>query len=100
MPGDGYGFLLLVGQLDFCGISVQVEVGAYGEPCCGCGVGDEADNGLVAFQWSSSPVAGYPGEEPVLDLVPFAGAGRIVADGDVESGAAVRETSSCFQSQG
>lgn len=83
---DGYGLLLLVGEFCSCGVEVEVEVGAYGEACCGGGVGDEVDDGLVGFQGSSSPVAGDSGEEPVFYLVPFAGAGCVVADGDVESG--------------
>jgi hypothetical protein len=31
-------------------------------------------------------VVGDSGEEPVFNLVPFAGSGWVVADGDVESG--------------
>lgn len=86
MSCDGYGLLLLVGEFCSGGVEVEVEVGAYGESCCGGGVGDEVDDGLVGFEGSSSPVAGDPGEEPVFCLVPFAGAGWVVADGDVESG--------------
>jgi hypothetical protein len=57
-----------------------------GQACGGRGVGDEVDDGLVCFEWSSAPVVGDSGEEPVFDLVPFAGSGWVVADGDVESG--------------
>ncbi len=82
MSCDRYGLLLLVGEFDFRGVEVEVEVGAYGESCCGCGVGDEIDDGLVGFQGSSSPVAGDSGEEPVFYFVPFAGAGWVVAQGE------------------
>jgi hypothetical protein len=40
---------------------------------------------LVSFEWSSAPVVGDSGKEPMFDLVPFAGSGWVVADGDVES---------------
>src|SRR5712672_878527 len=50
----------------------------------GCGCGDELDDDLVADQGASLPVLADEGEEPVLDLVPLAGAGREMADGDVE----------------
>ena len=76
VPGDGYGFPLLGGRFDSGGVEVEVEVGAYGEPGCGGGVGDEADDCLVGFQRSPTPVSGDSGEEPVFDLVPFAGVGR------------------------
>ena len=53
---DGYGLLLLVGELDFRGVEVEVEVGAYCESGYGGRVGDEADDGLIGFQWSATPV--------------------------------------------
>ena len=76
MPGDGYGFPLLDGRFDSGGVEVEVEVGAYCESGRGGGVGDEADDCLVGFQRSSTPVSSDSGEEPVFDLIPFAGAGQ------------------------
>src|SRR5882757_6968107 len=55
----------------------------------GCGCGDELDDDLVADQGASLPVLADEGEEPVLDLVPLAGAGREMAGGDVVIGADV-----------
>jgi hypothetical protein len=37
---------------------------------------------LVCFEWSPAPIVGDSGEEPVFDLVPFAGSGWVVADGE------------------
>src|SRR5882672_6783545 len=50
----------------------------------GCSGGDELDDDLVADQGARLPILADEGEEAVLDLVPLAGAGREVADGDVE----------------
>ena len=69
MPGNGYGFPLLGGRLDSGGVEVEVEVSAYRESGYGGGVGDEADDCLVGFKRSSTPVPGDPGEEPVFNLV-------------------------------
>ena len=46
---------------------------------CRC---DEVDNRCQAHQWSAAPIHGDVGKEPMLDLVPFAGSRRKVADGD------------------
>ena len=78
VPRDGYGLLLLVCEFDFRGVEVEVEVGAYCESRCGCGVGDEVDDGLVGFQGSSSPIAGDSGKKSMFYFVPFAGAGWVV----------------------
>jgi hypothetical protein len=84
VPGEGYRFFLLVGEFDFCGVEVGVELATDGQSCGRCGVGDEVDDGLVSFEWSSAPVLGDSGEESVFDLVPFAGAGRVMGDDDVQ----------------
>ena len=78
--------LLLFREFDLRGVFVEIEVGADGEPGCRGGVGDEADDGLVGFQGTTTPIRGDSGKGPVLDLVPFAGARWVVADCDVESG--------------
>jgi len=83
---EGYRFLLLVGEFDFSGVEVGIEFAANGQACGGRGVGDEVDDGLVSFEWSSTPVVGDSGEEPVFNFVPFAGSGWVVTDGDFESG--------------
>jgi hypothetical protein len=79
VPREGYRLLLLIGKLDFGWVEVGIEFTLNGQACSGCGVGDEIDDGLVRFQWSSAPAVGDPGEEPVFNLVPFAGAGWVMA---------------------
>src|SRR5207245_3037386 len=44
--------------------------------------GNEVDDDAVGRQGLSAPVLADEGEEPMLDLVPLAGAGREVADRD------------------
>ena len=74
----GYRIFLLVGEFDFCGVEVRVEFAADGQSRTGRGAGDEVDDGLVGLEGSSAPVLGDSGEKPVFDLVPFAGARRVV----------------------
>ena len=82
----GDRIFLLVGEFDFCGVEVRVEFAADGQSCARRGAGDEVDDGLVGLEGSSAPVLGDSGEKSVLDLVPFAGARRVVRDGDFQSG--------------
>ena len=86
MPGVGYRLLLLVSEFDFNGVEVWIEFAANGQARGGRGVGDEVDDGLVSFEWSSAPVVGDSGKESMFNLVPLTGSGWIVADGDFESG--------------
>jgi hypothetical protein len=58
----------------------------YGQAGAGGGRGDEFNDGLVAFQWPAAPVHRDVAQESVFDLVPFAGAGREVADRDLKAG--------------
>ena len=71
---------------DAGGVGAGVEVGADGQPGGGAGGADQVDDDLVAGQGPAAPVQGDLGEQPVLDLVPFAGARRQVADGDRQAG--------------
>ena len=68
---EGYGFLLLVVEFDFCRVQPRVNFALNGESGLGCGVGDEVDDRLICFEGSSAPVLDDPGEESMLDLVPF-----------------------------
>src|SRR5947209_11676200 len=86
VPDYGYRIFLLVGEFDFCGVEVRVEFAANGQSSAGRGAGDEVVDGLVGLDGSSAPVLGDSGEKPVLDLVPFAGARRVVGNDDVQSG--------------
>jgi len=65
-------------------IDVGVEFAANGEAGLGGRGCDQLDDGLVADERSATPVLGDVGEETMLDPVPFAGAGRQMADGDVD----------------
>ena len=56
------------------------------EPCLRCRRCDQLDDDLAADQRLAAPVLGDEGEEPMLDTVPFAGAGWVVSDGDGQSG--------------
>ena len=80
------GFHVLVGDSDAPFVGVGVEFGVHGQPG-GRGDGPEGfDDDFVGFQGSSAPVPADRGEQPVFDLVPLAGAGRQVADGDRQAG--------------
>src|SRR4051794_21833100 len=78
--GDGGEFG--VADLDAGRVPVRVVAGLDGEPGAGGGGGDEFDDGAQAGEGSSAPVHGDEAEHAVLDPVPLAGAGRVVADGD------------------
>ena len=49
-------------------------------PVSGAGATDEIDDRLIVYQRLALPVQADEGKQSVLDLVPFAGSGRIVAD--------------------
>src|SRR5271163_1862471 len=50
-----------------------------------CCVGNRFYNDLMSLKWFALPVARDVAKQAVLDLVPFAGAGRIVTDFDNQS---------------
>src|SRR5882672_10093499 len=54
-------------------------------PVFGGGGRDQLDDHAMADEGLGAPVLADEGEEAVLDLVPLAGAGRQVADRDVEA---------------
>ena len=63
------------------------------------GAGDQADDGLTAYERASAPVLGNEAEEAVFDLVPFAGARREMADVKPQSQFVRRFCSKTFQSR-
>jgi len=63
------------GDLDALGIFVLVELCAHLQAGVRGGGGDELDDGAIAAQRLAAPVDRDEREQPVLDLVPFAGAG-------------------------
>jgi hypothetical protein len=52
----------------------------------GRGRGNEIDNHFMAHQGLTAPVLRDEREQSVFDLVPLAGTGREVANGDLQSG--------------
>src|SRR6266704_6846025 len=77
---------LTVADLDALGVLAGVESGGDGQAGTGAGAADQADDDFVAGQRPAAPVHRDVGEQPVLDLVPLGGAGREVADGDLQPG--------------
>src|ERR1700752_584820 len=67
------------------GILAGVELAAHGEAGFGGGGRDQLDDDAISDEWFGAPVLADEGEEAVLDLVPLAGAGRQVANYDVEA---------------
>src|SRR3981189_1750073 len=76
---------VLVGNGDAFGIKVGIELAADGQASVGCGGADQIDDDAVADQRLSTPVHGDEREQAVLDLVPLAGAGRQMVDGDLDA---------------
>src|SRR5258706_11385777 len=62
-----------------------VEFTAHGEGGFGGGGRDQLDNHPIADGGLGAPVLTDEGEKAVLDFVPLAGAGRQMADHDVEA---------------
>jgi hypothetical protein len=74
-----------VGDLDAFRIVTFIEATGDGERCVRGGAGDQLDNDQVADQRLATPVLGDEGEQPMLYLVPLAGAGWDMTDGDLDS---------------
>ena len=82
MSGDINGSEFVVGDLDAGGVGGGIELAADLETGFGRCRADQLNDDLMADQRLSAPVAGDEGKQAMLDLVPFAGAGRQVTDGD------------------
>src|SRR4029077_13232274 len=81
---DVDGGHLGVGNDNAVGVLPSVEFAAHGEAGFGGGRRDQFDDDPVAGERLGAPVLADEGEEPVLDFVPLAGAGRQVVDHDIE----------------
>src|ERR1700738_5044586 len=62
-----------------------VEFTAHSEAGFGGSGRNQLDDHPIGDEWLGAPVLADKGKEAVLDLVPLAGAGRQVADHDVEA---------------
>ena len=67
------------------GVLAGVEFTVHREAGFGGSGRDQLDDDPIADEWLGAPVLADKGEEAVFDFVPLAGAGRQVADRDVEA---------------
>src|ERR1700726_2163958 len=67
------------------GVLTGVEFAAHSEAGFGGSSRDQLDDDAIAGEWLGTPVLADEREEVVLDFVPLAGAGRQVADHDVDA---------------
>ena len=77
---------LLSGDLAPGRIFSAVQPAGHFQPLRGGGLGDELDDRFVIAQRLSTPIRRDKGKQPVLDLVPFAGAGRKMANRKAKTG--------------
>ena len=73
---------LVVGYLAPFFVPRRVEFALHFEPSLGRRCRNELHHSLVRAQWFSPPVYGDEREQPMLDLIPLAGARGKVAYGD------------------
>src|SRR5881296_1487895 len=71
---------LFVANSDFRWVPTTIEDAAHGQARGGSSVGDELDDRGMGKEWLATPVLADEREESMLDLVPFARAGRQVGD--------------------
>jgi len=74
-----------IGDDNAIGILASVEFAAHREAGFGGRGRDQIDDHAIADQGLGTPVLADEGEEAVFDFVPLAGAGRQVANDDVEA---------------
>ena len=80
---DGCHFVICNG--DALRVIVGVEFAVYGQAGVGGGSADQVHNDAVANQRLGPPVHADEREQPVLDLVPLAGARREVMHTDLDA---------------
>jgi hypothetical protein len=74
IEADGGHFC--IGDDNALWVGVGVEPALDGEARTGRRCGDELDDDLMADEGLATPILGDEGKQAMLDLVPFAGAGR------------------------
>ena len=77
---------LLVGYFSAGGIFPTIQATGYFQPLRRGGLGNQVHDGFVIPQRLAPPVRRNERKEPMLDLIPFAGAGWKVADGQRQPG--------------
>src|ERR1019366_4748659 len=85
MPFEFETLHLLRRDLDAPCVGVAIESRLDDESGAGFRCGNQTHYRAVVGEGPAAPVQGDEGEEPVLDLVPLARAGREVAHGDGKS---------------
>ena len=65
---------------------MSVQVCGHNQAGFGAGIANEAQHLFITDQWLGGPVFGDPGEQAVLDGIPFGGAGWVVSDCGGDSG--------------
>lgn len=73
---------LLFGDPDSRLVTVRVEFGLHAQTSRCRRIGNQLDNYFTTDQWLSTPVGRNLTEQAMLNLIPFAGSGRKVADAD------------------
>src|SRR5215468_3029530 len=86
VAAEGQRGHLLVADRGAGRVAPGAELRSDAQPGAGSSRCDGRHDDLMAGQGPASPVHGDVGEQPVLDLVPFRGAGREVARGDLQAG--------------
>src|SRR5713226_10361216 len=82
---DGEGGHLFIRYRASSRIALGNELALHRQPRFGGGGGNQLEDHRVANARLATPVLADPGEETMLDLVPFAGSRRQVADHDGET---------------
>ena len=82
VAGEVEGVECSVGNFDALGIFVLIRLGAHRKSGGSCGRRDQLNNRLEAPEGFSAPVDGNEGKESMFDFVPFARAGRQMANSD------------------
>jgi len=77
---------LFIGNLDSFRVFLGVQLTLNGQPGFRRGVGNQVNNGFVAYEWPPAPVLSDVRKHSVLNGIPFAGTRRIMAYRDGEPG--------------
>ena len=80
-------------------IASLIELGLDAQPRGRAGVADQVDEGFEGAERTAPPVLRDVAEEPMLDLVPFAGARREVRDVNARCRSSARRCRSTFQTR-
>lgn len=86
VSGDVKSLEFLIAHFDASRIGVGVLDGSDDQSFLGGGMRNKLNDRFKRDQGLGTPVDGDGGEEPMFDLIPFAGSRRKMTDRDAESG--------------